>query len=417
MPQFETTGGVLLVAFFFLLVASVVYLRLRGRSSAVPNVAVSLGITFTFVGISIALFGFDVDDIQASIPRLLDGMRLAFLTSICGMVVAVWYRLAPGMALWRSGASAEKEDGATVDTLAVYLRQIGEALVGDGEATVSTQLQKVRLAVVDTNGALVEEFRAFAATMAEQNTSALIEAVEGVMANFNAKINEQLGENFARFNEGLGQLLEWQDEYKGQVAELTDQFDRCLQGVEASERALTTIAERSAQFAEVADALEVTIKAYDTVVDELKGHLYVFAEVAKGAQDAFPVIRANVEDLTAGFAEAVRAATESAERAAQAQRDAVAQMSAAVRDEQTALSESVRRLTDETSESIATQFEVLDDELGRELQKALSSLGSQLTSLSAKFVSDYEPLTEKLRLLVREASRGDGGAGRPDYQP
>ena len=53
----------------------------------------------------------------------------------------------------------------------------------------------------------------------------------------------------------------------------------------------------------------------------------------------------------------------------------------------------------------ADRIKNLDNELGQELNKALESLGSQLTSLSQHFVNDYKPLTDKLREVVQMANR------------
>jgi hypothetical protein len=45
----------------------------------------------------------------------------------------------------------------------------------------------------------------------------------------------------------------------------------------------------------------------------------------------------------------------------------------------------------------------LDKGLQEELTKSLETLGRQLASLSEKFVSDYTPLTDRLREVVRIA--------------
>jgi hypothetical protein len=49
---------------------------------------------------------------------------------------------------------------------------------------------------------------------------------------------------------------------------------------------------------------------------------------------------------------------------------------------------------------MAMQITALDTALQKELTKALESLGSQLTSLSKKFVEDYTPLTAKLHEVL-----------------
>ena len=47
----------------------------------IPTVFSTLGVFGTFLGISIALFGFNVNDIDGSIPELLNGLKVAFLVN------------------------------------------------------------------------------------------------------------------------------------------------------------------------------------------------------------------------------------------------------------------------------------------------------------------------------------------------
>ncbi len=56
-----------------------------------PTLMTSLGILGTFVGIVIGLLGFDTSNIDGSIPELLDGLKTAFITSICGLIGAICF--------------------------------------------------------------------------------------------------------------------------------------------------------------------------------------------------------------------------------------------------------------------------------------------------------------------------------------
>lgn len=49
----------------------------------------SIGVLGTFAGIFLGLLDFDTRQIEASVPALLEGLKLAFLTSIVGMALAV----------------------------------------------------------------------------------------------------------------------------------------------------------------------------------------------------------------------------------------------------------------------------------------------------------------------------------------
>ena len=64
--------------------------------------------------------------------------------------------------------------------------------------------------------------------MAENNSNALIEALEEVMRGFNSKINEQFGDNFKQLNEAVGQILVWQEQYQSQMTQLAEEFSKVL---------------------------------------------------------------------------------------------------------------------------------------------------------------------------------------------
>ena len=65
----------------------------------------------------------------------------------------------------------------------------------------------------------------------------------------------------------------------------------------------------------------------------------------------------------------------------------------------------MEKLVNENSERVAKQVAELDKSLGEELEKTISTLGSQLHSLSSKFVEDYLPLTTKLKEVVELARK------------
>lgn len=51
-----------------------------------PSLISTLGVIGTFVGITIGLMGFDEKNVADSIPQLLGGLKMAFFTSLLGMV-------------------------------------------------------------------------------------------------------------------------------------------------------------------------------------------------------------------------------------------------------------------------------------------------------------------------------------------
>lgn len=84
-------GGIILGTFIFY-----VYIRrLKSKGKLVsnrrwveniPSIISTLGVLGTFYGITTGLIYFNSDDLDTSIPELLDGLKTAFFTSIAGMV-------------------------------------------------------------------------------------------------------------------------------------------------------------------------------------------------------------------------------------------------------------------------------------------------------------------------------------------
>ena len=55
------------------------------------------------------------------------------------------------------------------------------------------------------------------------------------------------------------------------------------------------------------------------------------------------------------------------------------------------------------SEDLNKNILEMDGALGNALQNSLNSLSSQLQTLSSQFVSDYQPITRRLRDVIRMA--------------
>ena len=66
----------------------------RGRHLDCKGIITTLGLLGTFLGIFQGLAEFRTEAIGASIPRLLEGLKFAFLTSILGMILAVALHIA-----------------------------------------------------------------------------------------------------------------------------------------------------------------------------------------------------------------------------------------------------------------------------------------------------------------------------------
>jgi translation initiation factor 2 alpha subunit (eIF-2alpha) len=100
----------------------------------------------------------------------------------------------------------------------------------------------MRVDLVDQTQDLNKSFKEFADKVAENNSKALIEALEGVMRDFNTKINEQFGDNFKQLNQAVGNMLVWQENYKQSVESTEKLLAEIRTSIDTSKSALAEVA-------------------------------------------------------------------------------------------------------------------------------------------------------------------------------
>lgn len=303
-----------------------------------PQAIASLGVLFTFIGISYGLIEFNSADIESSVPVLLGGMRTAFITSVIGMI---W-----SMCLKYKQNNKEKEyyqqkvkvdNDATIGQLISYLQsqdekiaekessakqyqenlltaiqEINKSLVGDGDASVITQIQLIKSKIQDgfesrnsqskqEHEILIKEFQKFAETMAENNSKAFIEALNSTIRDFNEKIQEQFGENFKQLNIAVGKLLEWQDNYKNTVIEVTENQRTIFEGIEQAKTSLASMADHGNSIKASAVALGDILMTIDSYQKELEISLKDLASIGDEAKKLVPNIKSLVEETNVGI--------------------------------------------------------------------------------------------------------------------
>lgn len=414
-----------------LILLSPLFLKKQQNVSSLSGLTTTFGILGTFIGIFAGLIAFNVNEIQQSVPLLLEGLKTAFLTSIAGMVAGILLRVRPGIygidikddnsqegvdaviSLLASLRDGQKE---AISSQAVLLKNIEKALTGEGDTTLLTQIQKLRTNFVDKQDEMIKEFRAFASKMAENNSKALIDALTQVMRDFNTKINEQFGENFKQLNQAVEKILVWQEKYKQEVEQMIVAFDKSLIGVEQSEKSLGKINTHAENFSRISNDLKNLLDTLNKQKNDVEERLSDFADVAKEAKTALPILKKEVNALTQEFTNTVSAALQEIAMTISSVQDTVSEQSSALAESQKFMNNSVNQLMNtfsgqmdrymkETGERLSQQVAKLDEALGKELENSLRSLSRQLASLSSKFVEDYAPLTDRLRDVVQMSNR------------
>ena len=308
---------------------------------AAPGLLVTTGIFGTFLGIFVGLMDFDVRHIDTSIPALLEGMKLAFSTSVVGMFGAILLKIleslqgAPLLFLRRSplevpDAPAEPTGADLIQALrgmrdaqqetnrlfAEGMESLRRSLSGEDDASLATLLRRLRGDLVDADKERLRElqslredtrqgfqemgreFRHFAETVAENNSKALLEALRDVIRDFNVQLNEQFGENFKELNGAVGRLLEWQEHYRQELAALRARLEDNLSALERSEQALGALREHAEAIPEALVRWTSVLQTLETQTRAAQETLSALASLRQEAGRAVPELAEHLGTLT-----------------------------------------------------------------------------------------------------------------------
>ena len=125
------------------------------------------------------------------------------------------------------------------------------------------------------------------------------------MRDFNAKINEQFGDNFKQLNEAVAALLEWQKEHKEQVEALTEIFRETQQGIDVVKNSIEMIESSTGKIPEQMIKVETAFEATDKRMEELHQGLGTLSDMRTKAEDALPHIESNILKMTEGLESSV----------------------------------------------------------------------------------------------------------------
>jgi hypothetical protein len=448
-----------------------------------PALLTTLGILGTFTGIAFGLLDFNTNEIQKSVPALIEGIKTAFWASAWGIFCALTIKVRDIAFDGRKIISEKVSSGATINDLASLLKGVQQALVGTDESTLIGQ---IRLARQDSNDridnlsrtageaheannsrleALARSLDEFGRTVAENNSRVLIDALKDVIRDFNEKISEQFGENFKQLNVAVGQILVWQERYRQQMAEMVEQQQITSQNMATATERYQKLVERAEAFDAVARSMGALIEGLDAQRRQLNDALSSLATLINTASKGFPEIEKKITEMVQQVGNGVRGANEEFKTALLA---AITQMSKQVGDaiatttselktalltaaNQTAdsvkvahdsvqlagagvraagdgvkaIGEQMKASNDELKnvllaaiqnsnrefnshieqmvQKMREQTVTLDTALKNQLSTSLEGLGRQLAALSARFVEDYTPLTERLRGVIEIA--------------
>ncbi|MFK7160602.1 hypothetical protein V6U78_06085 [Marinospirillum sp. MEB164] len=385
--------------------------------NAAPSILTSVGIFGTFFGIALGLMEFDAQDVESSVPQLIEGLKTAFWSSIAGLLGAMTIKMRHVLNHVRGLDGSVQVTGATIDDLATLLGDIRLLLKDSGLTRIDEQLAKSDQRLSASLKELVSGIGAYQQSLAEANSQALVQALDHLLQDFNQQIGTQYGENFQQLNQAVGQMLQWQETYKQELEQLLTEQRANGQLLTHATEAYQTMVEHTQAFNQVADTLGSVMQGLQEQSSALGQYLDSLARLVNKAGDGLPKLEERIHLLTDGLAQQLgqqhqqmqRLLDQSGQRVAQSVEHLDHILSERLDHQLERQHKWVERQLDRSEQQLVR----MDAALEHELTHSLQTFGSQMAALSEKFVSDYLPLTDKLREVVQLAEQIQPQKQRP----
>ncbi len=465
----RVAAGAVTEVFLYIITAIFIFalvFKAKNRYGSFTNYAASLmtsvGILGTFVGIVIGLAGFDTTDVAGSIPDLLEGLKVAFITSVYGLVGAVGFNLLTAFIKFSPQNDGQGHEQDTIGPNEIYqsleaqrqvLQRIAQGLSGSEEGSLLGQLKLLR---VDTAAEqrqqtqlltqLEHGFAHFSATHAQEKavfeqklfdsleqfaqmlsrsaTEQIIAALKTVIEDFNKNLTEQFGENFKALDASVARLVVWQQQYKDQLETLGAQYEQSVVSLGQTRDAVQVIGQECAQIPETMQSLQAVLTVNQHQIAELARHLEVFVSAREAAIQAVPTIQSSVELVSQQLSVSGKALEQTATGLTRELTDLMRhfdgykdstltgfqQISKSLQTElQTTFSQAqaemdahMKNAAQKTGESVNTQLQQMETATAREIQKAMQELGNALVQITGRFVEDYQAMVQAMDRVVAQ---------------
>lgn len=307
--------------------------------NSIPSIFTTLGVLGTFVGIFFGLQKFDVNNINESIPTLLEGMKTAFLTSIIGIILSLIFRTI-GQLVLRSVELKEppkqtNELAALTEIVNVLkedkeetnsnLKLLNTALIGDTDTSISTQLIKLRNQIIDNHKEQEKQNKILdkiQVSLTGNEETSLLTQLEKLRSQLNDNIKEQkeqknilteINKSITETNDNLSSKLNTIDENnKDRHSNLLNKFDEFGEILkENNTKALVEVMQQAtetfnAQMSELIERLvkenfeelNNSVQTLNTWQKENKEMIATLTEQFKKVSEQFEISANSIKEIT-----------------------------------------------------------------------------------------------------------------------
>lgn len=210
--------------------------------NSIPSVFTTLGVFGTFLGVFVGLLKFDQKHIADSIPKLLEGLKMAFLTSILGIVLSLIFKIIGQNILKRAEKNTiyNENELSALNQITEILKQINNSLVGNIDTSISTQLVKLRNSVEDSNSSQTKILNKVQSSLTGDDETSLSTQLANLRGQFTDAYNEQKESNKI-LNDVKNSIVSDKNSLSSQLQDLNKQFAETQKKQKESKEVLNKI--------------------------------------------------------------------------------------------------------------------------------------------------------------------------------
>ena len=336
--------------FFTILMLGLAFVDIRTTKSPThrdfKSIILTIGVLGTFVGIFVGLLDFDINSMENSIPPLLDGLKIAFYTSIIGMTLSViisvyqrsiGYKSTPNDSLEFISLQSKKLDN--LDLVAQSNKDLQSAIaslnssntklldsmnnmtekflsgVEGSFANLSQTATNLNANLKANHQSLIAKLDSLDSTIKELDFN-LKKELEKLSANFSADvisaidslskvyietISVHFSENFKRFNSAVENLLSWQIEYRQSVVDSNEILKNSVANTERFSSITDSILKRDEKTIELYKEVSGIMREYKAQNIILDEKLSAIRDLGSGAMEALKFMGEFFTELNANL--------------------------------------------------------------------------------------------------------------------
>ncbi len=401
-----------------ILISGIKNLKNTGRDLIEPGTFQKLGMIGTMIGLVYVFYEFDISNINT----MIQGTGYAIFSTLIGLMFDQLY-------IWRKRKYLETtSSNESIGLLQNLINEVSEVKQKIPNMDERSDLMKeITLGRTQNNTNLVSiknEMINFTQKLAKNNTEALIEALKNLMKDFNAKINDNLGDTFKQLNSSVENLVIWQRNYKEYLETYDKNLKHALNGIKTSDESLENISNNMKSLPGYVNSLGELMKKVGVLRDvqvqhmnELDDRLKAFSDMKDKAISAMPTIQSSLENMTTKLEDDmtnvtnnIKESSEMVNRTFENQSkhltDVTKNVESNISSSINCMNENVNKTVEKISKNIDTQYK----DMNSHLKTTMEDNENALKVSSKKHQEHVGEICEQVKSKIDQSTKGLGEA-------